>query len=531
MILDELWNPQQALPLEWDGVFEPNDVYATAHDARGRSINISFTTPFGSNDIIEVEFVVNGEHEITGRGNQFQVFNTVITAITEYLRKYGRPKYFVFSSKEHSRTSLYSRLVNRFSLAQGYREISFEDFCDLEPAMCDSPGSRGTVFVLADTRPRGAQYSESQTVTEMVSDNYLYHATQPAGMMRILRSGFIKASYRPQPATQSRTQHPTVSTTRSKHYAESNDFVDFLNLDRTGNAVILVLDRDAIANRYRMFATSQGTQTVGDESEEVIVVPKGTLPLQGILKGFYFNPQRTKEIEEFKDTPWFQELLNSPYYMGAKQAMAEGWREKAAAAMTAATLGYGAMHNMMPQQEPQPVQQQQTRDPVFKDKNPLRDSLVDYAKRAGIRGTELAHFVAQMAHETANWRHMEEQPPQGARNPQRYFARKYDNRKILGNVKPGDGYRYRGRGYVQLTGRDNYTRAGRALGIDLVNNPDLAAQPDIAARIAVWFWKSRVAPRVGDFERAAVPDVTRGINPAQKGAEQRAAHFQRIANR
>jgi hypothetical protein len=168
----------------------------------------------------------------------------------------------------------------------------------------------------------------AEGLDEAVGDNYLYHATQPSGMMRILRSGAIKASYRPQEATKARTQSPTVSTTRSKQYAESDDFVNFLNLTKEGNSVIIVFDRNAVANHYKMFSTSQGTQTVGDEFEEVIVVPKGAMPIQGTMKGFYFNPKRTAEIEEFKDTPWFKELLNSPYYMGQKQSVAEGSQSK-----------------------------------------------------------------------------------------------------------------------------------------------------------------------------------------------------------
>jgi hypothetical protein len=168
----------------------------------------------------------------------------------------------------------------------------------------------------------------AEGLDEAVGDNYLYHATQPSGMMRILRSGAIKASYRPQEATKARTQSPTVSTTRSKQYAESDDFVNFLNLTKEGNSVIIVFDRSAVANHYKMFGTSQGTQTVGDEFEEVIVVPKGAMPIQGTMKGFYFNPKRTAEIEEFKDTPWFKELLNSPYYMGQKQSVAEGSQSK-----------------------------------------------------------------------------------------------------------------------------------------------------------------------------------------------------------
>jgi murein DD-endopeptidase MepM/ murein hydrolase activator NlpD/pyrimidine deaminase RibD-like protein len=157
---------------------------------------------------------------------------------------------------------------------------------------------------------------------EAVTDNYLYHATQPGGMMRILRSGEIKASYRPQEATKAKTQYPTVSTTRSKQYAESDDFVDFLHLTNEGNSVIIIFDKSKIANHYKMFSTSQGTQTVGDEFEEVIIVPKGSMPIQGTMKGFYFNPNRKAEIEGFKDLPWFKELLNSPYYIGQKQGVA-----------------------------------------------------------------------------------------------------------------------------------------------------------------------------------------------------------------
>jgi hypothetical protein len=145
----------------------------------------------------------------------------------------------------------------------------------------------------------------------------------PAGMMRILRTGAIKATDRPQPSTKARTQYPTISTTRSKQYAESNEFVDFLNLTKEGNAVILVFDRNNVANHYKMFGTSQGTQTVGDEFEEVIVAPKGSMPIKGTLKGFYFNPGRTSEIEGYKDIPWFNELLTSPYYIGPKQGVTE----------------------------------------------------------------------------------------------------------------------------------------------------------------------------------------------------------------
>lgn len=69
-----------------------------------------------------------------------------------------------------------------------------------------------------------------------------------------------------------------------------------------------------------------------------------------------------------------------------------------------------------------------------------------------------------------------------------YFKR-YEGRKDLGNTQPGDGYKYRGRGYVQITGRANYDSYGKIIGVDLVNNPDLALDPDIAAKILVAYCK------------------------------------------
>jgi hypothetical protein len=160
-------------------------------------------------------------------------------------------------------------------------------------------------------------------ITEKVGPNFLYHATDPASMMRILKSGYLKATQTPQDATKARTSLPTISTTRNKNHAESDMFSDMLMLTPEGNSVILILDKNAIAQRYKMFPTSQGTQTYqSDEYEEAIIVPKGTLPIQGVLKGFYFNPKRKEELASYKDVPWFQEVLNSPYLL-QKQALNE----------------------------------------------------------------------------------------------------------------------------------------------------------------------------------------------------------------
>lgn len=71
--------------------------------------------------------------------------------------------------------------------------------------------------------------------------------------------------------------------------------------------------------------------------------------------------------------------------------------------------------------------------------------------------------------------------------PQAYFAR-YDGRSDLGNTQPGDGMRYRGRGFIQITGRANYRKCGTALGVDLEGNPELALNPKVSAGILAQYF-------------------------------------------
>jgi predicted chitinase len=158
-------------------------------------------------------------------------------------------------------------------------------------------------------------------------------------------------------------------------------------------------------------------------------------------------------------------------------------------------------------------------------KNPqLETYLKQFAKSRGIVGTELAQFLAQVKHETWDFLRLEEVP-----KGDNYFLKRYDKKyapriaRILGNTQPGDGEKYYGRGFIQLTGRYNYDRAGKALGIDLVNDPGLAADPKIAAKIAVWYWNTRVKPKVDDFSDTEI--VTKYINPGLLGLDKRHNNF------
>lgn len=154
--------------------------------------------------------------------------------------------------------------------------------------------------------------------------------------------------------------------------------------------------------------------------------------------------------------------------------------------------------------------------------------LIREANRAGITDpVELAALLSQAAHESHDFKSMVEY---GGSLDFKKYDPKYAPKKAraLGNTKVGDGARYKGRGYIQLTGRYNYKRAGEALGLPLEAKPELAEKPEIAAKIAVWFWKQRVQPNVDNF--GDVRSVTKPINPGLAGLQDRKVAFQDFIN-
>lgn len=97
----------------------------------------------------------------------------------------------------------------------------------------------------------------------------------------------------------------------------------------------------------------------------------------------------------------------------------------------------------------------------------------------------------------------------------------------LGNTQPGDGWKFRGRGLIQVTGRTNYTNCSRALYGDLIllDEPDILAEPDGAVRSACWYWNSRKINPVADREDTR--EVTRLINGGSMGLDDRIARYDR----
>jgi putative chitinase len=111
-----------------------------------------------------------------------------------------------------------------------------------------------------------------------------------------------------------------------------------------------------------------------------------------------------------------------------------------------------------------------------------------------------------------------------ARNPERLANFVYGKRLGNGPMETGDGWRYRGRGLIQVTGRANYAKAGEGLGLDLIERPALLELPDHATRSAAYFWQSNGMNELADEgTEKAFKEITRRINGGFNGYEDRAA--------
>ena len=133
-----------------------------------------------------------------------------------------------------------------------------------------------------------------------------------------------------------------------------------------------------------------------------------------------------------------------------------------------------------------------------------------------------AAFVAQLAHESGEFRWMEE--IWGPTAAQLRYEPPSDLAKKLGNTKPGDGKRFKGRGPIQITGRANYQKYGALLGADLIANPALASA-DLAFATAGLFWKSNGLNELADAQQFVA--ITRRINGGTNGLVDRQKYYER----
>jgi len=159
----------------------------------------------------------------------------------------------------------------------------------------------------------------------------------------------------------------------------------------------------------------------------------------------------------------------------------------------------------------------------------------------------MAMFIAQTAHESGNFATTSENlfySAKGlngtfkkyfstvavaepyAKKPEKIANRVYCNRMGNGDEASGEGYKYRGRGIIQLTGKDNYTHCGNALELDLLTDPDSVADNPVAVLSAGWFWDTRKLNTWAD--KGDVLTVTKKINGGTIGLADRKKHYEHI---
>lgn len=144
---------------------------------------------------------------------------------------------------------------------------------------------------------------------------------------------------------------------------------------------------------------------------------------------------------------------------------------------------------------------------------PIKVALTKYGMTSPL---QIAHFVAQIGHESASLLYTEEIASGDA----------YEGRRDLGNLHDGDGRRFKGRGLIQLTGRVNYEAYSKHTGIDYVSRPELvASDPLVAVDVSCWFWKSRGVDKLADADD--VKAVTKRINGGFNGLDDRIQYLRR----
>jgi putative chitinase len=127
----------------------------------------------------------------------------------------------------------------------------------------------------------------------------------------------------------------------------------------------------------------------------------------------------------------------------------------------------------------------------------------------------ISAFLSQLAHESGSLKYVEE-IASGAN---------YENRKDLGNLRRGDGVRFKGRGLIQITGRYNYGSCGAGLKLDLLKEPDLLLEPINACNSAAWFWETHGCNELADESNFKM--ITKVINGGYNGYTDRVKYYER----
>lgn len=149
---------------------------------------------------------------------------------------------------------------------------------------------------------------------------------------------------------------------------------------------------------------------------------------------------------------------------------------------------------------------------LLKVLKPLNDTCIKFHIDTPLRKQ---HFIAQICHESLSFIYRKELAS----------GKAYEGRKDLGNVNVGDGVKFKGRGYIQITGRSNYSLISKDLGIDFISKPELLEEIDNAILSAGWFWNKNNLNILADKDD--INTITKRINGGLNGFEDRKKYLEK----
>jgi putative chitinase len=188
--------------------------------------------------------------------------------------------------------------------------------------------------------------------------------------------------------------------------------------------------------------------------------------------------------------------------------------------------------------------------PKLKNPGMYCELLLKWMNHYGITTPQrISHFLAQIAHESSQLNILQENlnysanallkiwparfSPDNvsdyARKPEKIANRAYALKGGNGSEESGDGWKYRGRGVIQCTLKNNYALASKDWDVDLLNNPDLLSQPDLAIRSGCWYWWKNGLNKLADAN-ASVSQITSKINPAKLGLKEREEYYRKASS-
>jgi len=150
---------------------------------------------------------------------------------------------------------------------------------------------------------------------------------------------------------------------------------------------------------------------------------------------------------------------------------------------------------------------------ILKFIDPLNICMPKYGINTILR---VNHFLAQIIHESGAFYHVEEIAS----------GKYYEGRKDLGNIHPGDGVKFKGRGLIQITGRANYSKLSADIFNDqrLIDYPEILEKPEYAVESACWFWKLKGLNQLADKDDLLM--ITKKINGGTNGLQDRKMYYQ-----